>query len=85
MGDLATLASAGGIGVLALVIGYLLSSNRQDRKEYGEAIDKAEARADKARAEAEAERTARRTAEDKADRFARELERHRPAPTGGAP
>lgn len=92
MGDVATLAGAGGLGILALVVGYLLNANRLDRKEYGEAIDKTEKRADKAEARAEAlqqsvddARTARRAAEDKADLLARELERYRPTAPGGAP
>lgn len=90
MGDLATLAGAGGgLGLLAVVIGYLLTSNRQDRQDYREAITDAERRADAAEARAEAlqtaldeARTARRVAEDKAALAERELARYRP---GGEP
>lgn len=74
MGELATLATAGtGLGLFVAVIAYLLSSNRQDRREYQDAIDKAEARADKAEARAEGiqqaldeARARRREAEDRA-------------------
>ena len=88
MGDLATLVTAGGgVGAFVSVIVYLLSSNRQDRREYQEAIDKAEIRADAASARAEAlqtaldeARAARRAAEDQAAMYARELAR-----PGGTP
>ncbi|MDG4801731.1 hypothetical protein [Micromonospora sp. WMMD980] len=95
MGDLATLiTSGGGLGALVAIIGYLLGSNRTDRKEYQEAIDRAEKRADDAEkrtdtADARCEalqqavdeaRTARRTAEDRADLLARELARCRCEP-----
>jgi multidrug resistance efflux pump len=78
-----------------MVILYLLNANRIDRKEYQEAIDRAEARADAAelrRVALEARmdglqqavdeaRAARRAAEDTAALAERELDRHRP---GGA-
>lgn len=91
MGDVATLVTAGGgLGILAFVIGYLLNANRVDRKDYGEAIDRHEKRADKAEVRAEAlqqavdeARAARRAAEDHADELARQLERYRPTPGGG--
>ena len=98
MGDLATLATGGvGLGVFVLVIFYLLSSNRADRKEYQEAIDRAEARADRAEQRAreaaareqgtqtalDEARGGRRTAEDRAAELAREMARYRPDP--GAP
>ncbi|MFD0816851.1 hypothetical protein ACFQ0D_00620, partial [Micromonospora zhanjiangensis] len=55
MGDLATLATTGGgLGLLAVVIGYLLASNRADRREYQDAVDRAERRADEADARARA-------------------------------
>lgn len=100
MGDLATLVTAGsGVGAFVVVISYLLSANRQDRREYQEAIDRAERRADDAatrqkaaeqRAEAlqqavDEARAARRAAEDKSDELARRLERYSPAVPGGAP
>lgn len=95
MGDIATLVTAGGgLGAFVAVIAYLLSSNRVDRREYLDAIDRAERRADEAAArQAAAEeraeglqlavdeaRTARRRAEDWADELARQLERYRPKP-----
>lgn len=88
MGDLAPLVTAGGgLGAVVMVILYLLSSNRQDRKEYQEAIDKAEARADRADARAggleaalDEARARRRTAEDQRDEAKRELARYRPDP-----
>ncbi|MBM0274144.1 hypothetical protein [Micromonospora tarensis] len=84
--DLATLIPAGGLGAVSVggtllaVVVYLLNANRVDRREYQDAVDRAEARADAAearRATAEArvdglqqavdaERAARRTAEDRA-------------------
>jgi len=89
--DWASLLPAGGIGaigaggLLATIVIYLLNANRQDRREYQEAIDRAEARADAAtarthaaeqRAEAlqqavDAARDARRAAEDEAARIRR--------------
>jgi uncharacterized membrane protein len=86
VGDLATLATAGsGLGAFVAVIVYLLSSNRQDRREYQDAIDKAEARADKAEAREQSTqetldeaRAARRSAEDRAAALGRELARYRP-------
>lgn len=49
MGELAPLLGGAGVfGVLALVIGYLLKSNRDDRVQFGKEIDDAEARADRA-------------------------------------
>lgn len=93
--DLGQLLPAGGLGavgaggLLVLVILYLLNANRVDRREYQEAIDKAEARADKAETRAEAlqlaldeARSARRTAEDKAHLAERELARYRGDPGG---
>lgn len=77
-----------------MVIFYLLGANRADRKDYSEAVDRAEKRADAAEARAEAlqqtvdeVRKDRRAAEDKVDLLARELERHRPTvpPGGGEP
>jgi hypothetical protein len=99
--DLAQLVPAGGLGavgvggLLVMVILYLLNANRVDRKEYQEAIDKAEGRADAADArrialEARMDglqqaldeaRAARRAAEDTAALVERELDRYRP---GGA-
>lgn len=86
MGELATLATAGtGLGLFVAVIAYLLSSNRQDRREYQDAIDKAEIRADKAEARAEGiqqaldeARARRREAEDRAALAERELGRDHP-------
>lgn len=90
MGDLATLVSAGGgLGLLAVVIGYLLNSNRADRREYQEAVDRAERRADEADARVRAaegrtealqqavdeSRAGRRAAEDRAALAERELAR----------
>ncbi|MEE6259151.1 hypothetical protein [Plantactinospora sonchi] len=98
MGDLASLLPAGGFGavgvggLLVTVVAYLLNANRADRKEYQEAIDRAERRADDAarrtdaaeqRAEAlqqavdEARRT-RRAAEDRLALLEREMARYRP-------
>lgn len=81
MGDLATLLTAGGgLGAFALVITYLLNSNRQDRREYQDAIDKAEARADRAEARTgdldkalDDARARRREAEDQRDEARRDL------------
>jgi hypothetical protein len=92
VGDLATLiTTGGGVGAFVAVIVYLLGSNRQDRREYQEAIDKAEARADAASARAEGiqqaldeARSSRRAAEDRAALAERQLGRYRPDP-GGAP
>ncbi|MEV4384402.1 hypothetical protein AB0J68_01535 [Micromonospora sp. NPDC049580] len=101
--DLATLIPPGGLGAVSVggtllaVVVYLLNANRVDRREYQDAIDRAEKRADEAearRAAAEgrmdelqqavdAERAGRRTAEDRAAAAERELQRHRPA--GGGP
>lgn len=54
MGELGPfLGGAGVFGVLALVIGYLLKSNRDDRVQFGKEIDDAEARAEKAEKRAE--------------------------------
>jgi len=86
--DLSQVLPPGGLGavgagsLLAIVILYLLNSNRADRKDYQDAIDKAELRADQAEArrrEAETRiedlqrqldeaRSARRAAEDRAGR-----------------
>ncbi len=85
------LLPAGGLGaalaLLAGVIGYLLNANRADRKEYQEAIDRAEARADAAETRTRAAeqrsdalqqavdeaRARRRAAEDRAAELARQL------------
>lgn len=65
MGELAGLVSAGGAGVLALVVVYLLASNRQDRQQYEQAIDRAETRANtRADAAEERARAARELAEE---------------------
>ncbi|MGI5213042.1 hypothetical protein [Plantactinospora sp. CA-290183] len=97
MGELANFIPAGGVGafgvggLLVMVVGYLLNANRADRKEYQEAIDKAEKRADEAArrtdaAEQRAEglqqavdeaRSARRATEDRLAILERELARHR--------
>ncbi|SCF23891.1 hypothetical protein GA0070563_106413 [Micromonospora carbonacea] len=80
-----------------MVVLYLLNANRADRREYQEAIDRAERRADEAevrRSAAEARldnlqqavdeaRSARRAAEDHADSLLRELTRLRPHEPGG--
>lgn len=98
MGELANFLPAGGFGaigvgsLLVTVVAYLLNANRADRKEYQEAIDRAEKRADDAArrtdaAEQRAEglqqavdeaRTARRAAEDRLALVERELARYRP-------
>jgi multidrug resistance efflux pump len=90
VGDLATLITgAGGVGAFVAVIVYLLASNRADRKEYQDAVDRAEARADAAEARTRAAeqradalqqavdeaRAARRTAEDRLYAAERELGR----------
>lgn len=93
MGDLATLATAGGgLGVLAWVIFYLLNANRVDRREYLDAVDRAEKRATAAEERAEGlqialdeVRAARRRAEDRADDLGRQLLRYRPNPPDGGP
>ena len=96
--DWGALLPAGGLGALTTggtllaVVVYLLNANRVDRKEYQEAVDRAEKRADDAearRAAAEARldglqqavdeaRNGRRAAEDRAADSARELARYRP-------
>jgi chromosome segregation ATPase len=101
VGELATLLPAGGLGAVGAggallgVVIYLLNANRVDRREYQEAIDRAEARADAAEARLRAAesrmdgvqqaldeaRTARRAAEDKAALAERELGRYQ---AGGA-
>lgn len=98
MGELANFLPAGGFGavgfggLLVTVVAYLLNANRADRKEYQEAIDRAEKRADDAArrtdaAEQRAEglqqavdeaRRARRAAEDQLALVERELSRYRP-------
>ncbi|MEO3742484.1 hypothetical protein [Plantactinospora sp. B5E13] len=98
MGELASLLPAGGFGavgvggLLVTVVAYLLNANRADRKEYQEAIDRAEKRADDAarrtdaaeqRAEAlqlavDEARRARRAAEDRLALLEREIARYRP-------
>lgn len=100
--DWGALFPAGGLGALTTggtliaVVAYLLNANRVDRKEYQDAVDRAEKRADdadKRRKESEAARdalqqavdearAARRAAEDRAALAERELARHRP---DGAP
>ncbi|MFY1674827.1 hypothetical protein ACN27G_33640 [Plantactinospora sp. WMMB334] len=84
--------SAVGVGgLLVMIVAYLLNANRADRKEYQEAIDRAEKRADDAArrtdaAEQRAEglqqavdeaRRARRAAEDALALLERELYRYR--------
>lgn len=73
MGEAAAFVSAGGAGMLVAVIVYLLNANRLDRKQYEDAIDRAEQRADAAeqrtrdvRAVAEEARQARYAAEEAA-------------------
>ncbi len=65
---------------LAGVIAYLLASNRADRVDYREAVDRAERRADDEGARAlqvqytlDEVRAERRAAEDKADEMRREI------------
>lgn len=73
MADLGTILPAGASGVaLVAVIGYLLRSNASDRKDYQEAVDKADTRADNMAARVAAseraldgERQIRRGIEDK--------------------
>lgn len=77
MGEqIAAWVGAGGATVLALVVGYLLNANRQDRRDYREAVDRAEARADAAEerargrlAQVEEQRRARYAAEEEAARL----------------
>ncbi|MDG4791423.1 hypothetical protein O7626_36965 [Micromonospora sp. WMMD1102] len=98
MDELARLLPSGGLGavgvggLLVMIVSYLLNANRADRKEYQEAIDRAERRADDAArrtdaAEHRAEelqqavdeaRRARRAAEDALAIVERELNRYRP-------
>lgn len=87
MGELVPLlGTSGGLGLFAIVIAYLLGSNRADRKQLGEQVDDAERRADAAEAreaalraslskELESERAARHSAEDRAAELAREVKR----------
>lgn len=83
MGELAPLlGTGGGLGVLAVVIAYLLGSNRADRKQATDQIGDAEKRADAAEAreaalrkELESERASRHSAEDRAAELAREVQR----------
>lgn len=78
--DLASLLPAGGLGavgaggLLATVIIYLLTSNRTDRREYQEAIDRAEKRADAAEERAEARLATLRA---RVEQLQRELEEAR--------
>ena len=101
--DWGALFPAGGLGALTTggtllaVVVYLLAANRTDRRDYQDAIDRAEKRADEAdkrRREAEAERdglqqavdearAGRRAAEDRAAQADRELAKYRTP--GGAP
>jgi hypothetical protein len=47
VGELGTVVPAAGVAAtLALVIGYLLKANASDRRDYQDAVDKAEKRAD---------------------------------------
>jgi len=78
--DLAALASAGGAGLLVIVIGYLLVANRADRTQYEDLVDRSEARAitaetreDLARQKLDEERTRRHKAEDEAAEMRRRL------------
>lgn len=83
--DLAPLIGAGGgLGILAAVIIYLLSSNRADRQDYREAVreertraDEAETKLDVLQAVIDEARAARRAAEDRAALAERELAHHR--------
>jgi CHASE3 domain sensor protein len=70
VGEIAALVSAGGAGVLVIVVGYLLRSNREDRKQYEEAIDRAERRADAAEARSRSSRE--RTEQARQARYAAE-------------
>ena len=90
------LAGAGGIGVLAIVITYLLGSNRADRRAAVELVDAANRRANDADARARALQVelddalrARRIAENEAAQLARQLVRDDPDPMrttlGGVP
>lgn len=86
---------AGVAGVLASVIWYLLRANASDRKDYQEATDRAERRADESAARLSAaqvalddERASRRRVEDalaEASRLVAGLraDAHRNGPTGG--
>ena len=79
--DLAPLITAGGgLGAMAMVIVYLLGSNRSDRKESREELAEADARADAAEARErdlharwDEEREARRLAQDQAAEALREV------------
>jgi len=81
VGELAPfLGGAGVFGVLALVIGYLLKSNRDDRQQAEEQITAANKRAREARAEVaelekelDAEQVRRRHAEEERAEFALEV------------
>lgn len=81
MDSLMTLLPAGASGVaFVAIIGYLLKSNATDRRDYQEAVDRAEARADMQAQRAAAaevaldlERSSRRRIEDAADVISRQL------------
>lgn len=72
MGELGTVLPAGGVAVtLAMVIGYLLRSNAVDRRDYQDAVDRINKRADEmearlnvAQSALDGERQARRHIED---------------------
>jgi septal ring factor EnvC (AmiA/AmiB activator) len=81
VGELAPLLGGGSVfGVLALVIAWLLKSNRDDRDQAEKQIDAANKRASEARAEVaslelllDAEQERRRKAEDDRSELAREV------------
>jgi hypothetical protein len=82
--ELATLVSAGGGGLLDLVIIYLLAGNRADRQQYEDLVDRAEARATAAEVRERAAQQLlddalrqRREAEEAAARLGREVARLR--------
>lgn len=75
------LAGAGGLSLFAMVILYLLGSNRSDRKAAGDLVDAANRRANEAEDRARTLRTelddalgAKRAAENDAARLARDLD-----------
>lgn len=86
--DIAAIVGAGVSGSLVVVIIYLLNGMRQDRQQYENLVDRADARADAAEvrlaaanAALDAAHQARRTAEDRAI----ELARQKALPPGGGP
>jgi chromosome segregation ATPase len=78
VGEVAAIVSAGGGGALLAGFVYVLYALRQDRKDYQDAIDRAEARADAAEqrtreayARLDEARKARHAAEDELQRLRR--------------